>query len=140
MASRFDLSREVEWPVPEKPATKKGPATTSKADGGLAFPNLKNQKKKNTPRESMVSTPDTPATPASGILQNKKRKLSEVEQEDTPRDTGEESLASATPDNGEQDGGTPSYVHRFLLLLGSPARPEPGTNCSETCLSPMKQP
>ncbi|EWC45383.1 hypothetical protein DRE_00782 [Drechslerella stenobrocha 248] len=55
--SRIDLTQEVEFPVPEKPAPPKKEQS---------YPNLKNQKKdKKLPRESIASTPDTPATPSA---------------------------------------------------------------------------
>ncbi|EPS36086.1 hypothetical protein H072_10509 [Dactylellina haptotyla CBS 200.50] len=61
VATRIDLSREVEFPVPDKPVPPKKEQS---------YPNLKNQKKdKKLPRDSIASTPDasaaTPATPSA---------------------------------------------------------------------------
>ncbi|KAK6531175.1 Histone acetyltransferase [Arthrobotrys megalospora] len=67
-ASRIDISREVEFPVPEKPAPPKKEQS---------YPNLKNQKKdKKLPRDSIASTPDPttgPATPSASTSRSLKR-------------------------------------------------------------------
>ncbi|KAF3239209.1 Histone acetyltransferase [Orbilia oligospora] len=67
-ASRIDITREVEFPVPEKPTPPKKEQS---------YPNLKNQKKdKKLPRDSIASTPDPtagPSTPSASTSRPLKR-------------------------------------------------------------------
>ncbi|KAF3926580.1 hypothetical protein AA313_de0204850 [Arthrobotrys entomopaga] len=122
-ASRIDLTKEVEFPVPEKPAPPKKEQS---------YPNLKNQKKdKKLPRDSIVSTPDasanTPATP-SASTPSRPLKRSRVAFE------GENgSPASiATPGPGDDDGIDVVETPAGNVVAAPSADPNNAANAGET--------
>ncbi|KAF3935505.1 hypothetical protein ABW19_dt0200662 [Dactylella cylindrospora] len=87
---RIDLTREVEFPAPEKPVLPKKEQS---------YPNLKNQKKdKKLPRDSIASTPDAPSTPGSTAARPNKRARIALEGGDHPSPA---SVATPAPDDGE---------------------------------------